>query len=287
VSSSLSEGRAGSRARHLQAVWSDCPCLAGTLCCGAITEGLVLAVDLLDQSADRADAVVMVINPAARKVSVPRQHSIFAGLGACLATAALLGGSLGPLLRCPWSLPVNHLRFLQLPDILSSSFFSAGVRVGAPFVALLMALISRPIPMAAVPVAGQFHQAIVAGLSLVRALIGGLFLLSSAFRAIPATAALGYGPLGVGLRLFALGPATLFVTRVRSRAMSFNRNRERPLVAIGLLMQASASLDRDYIAPGVAYAPMIAAAGFAVVCGVMSMPAVQNAGVLGFGQFVE
>jgi MFS family permease len=97
--------------------------------------------------------------------------------------------------------------------------------------------------------------------------------------------ALGYGPLGVGLRLLPW-TATLFVTAPIAGNV-VNRLGERLLVAIGLSMQAiGLGWIAMIITPGVAYATMIAPLVVAGVGVSMAMPAVQNA-VLGSVNVVE
>src|SRR3954470_16036328 len=112
---------------------------------------------------------------------------------------------------------------------------------------------------------------IVASFLLYAAMYGVLFLLPQFLQT-----ALGYGPLGVGLRLLPW-TATLFVTA--PVAGNFvNRIGERPLVVMGLSMQA---IGLGWIAliitPGIAYAAMVAPLVIAGVGVSMAMPAVQNA----------
>jgi MFS family permease len=121
---------------------------------------------------------------------------------------------------------------------------------------------------------------IIAGFLLYGAMYGVLFLLPQFLQT-----ALGYGPLGAGLRLLPW-TATLFVTApIAGNVVS--KIGERPLVVIGLLMQA---FGLGWIAmtmtPGVAYAAMIAPLVVAGVGVSMAMPAVQNA-VLGSVAVVE
>jgi MFS family permease len=125
-----------------------------------------------------------------------------------------------------------------------------------------------------------FSSGILAGFLLYGALYAVLFLLPQFLQT-----ALGYGPLGVGLRLLPW-TATLFVTAPIAGNV-VNRIGERPLVAIGLLMQAiGLGWIAMIIAPGVAYATMIAPLVVAGVGVSMAMPAVQNA-VLGSVNVVE
>jgi EmrB/QacA subfamily drug resistance transporter len=88
--------------------------------------------------------------------------------------------------------------------------------------------------------------------------------------------ALGYGPLGAGLRL---APWTVAVSLVAPLAGSWvNRVGERPLVAGGLLMQAAGLGWVALIAkPGLAY-PALIVPMLLAGCGVsMALPAAQNA----------
>lgn len=125
-----------------------------------------------------------------------------------------------------------------------------------------------------------FSSGIVAGFLLYGALYSVLFLLPQFLQT-----ALGYGPLDVGLRLLPW-TATLFVTAPIAGNV-VNRIGERPMVAIGLLMQAiGLGWIAMIIAPGVAYAAMIAPLVVAGTGVSMAMPAVQNA-VLGSVALVE
>jgi MFS family permease len=88
--------------------------------------------------------------------------------------------------------------------------------------------------------------------------------------------ALGFGPLGAGLRLLPW-TATLFVTAPVAGGI-VNKVGERPLVVAGLLMQA---IGLGWIAiaaaPDVAYSAMIVPLALAGVGVSMAMPAAQNA----------
>jgi EmrB/QacA subfamily drug resistance transporter len=103
------------------------------------------------------------------------------------------------------------------------------------------------------------------------AMYGTLFLLPQFFQA-----ALGYGPLGAGLRLLPW-TATLFVTAPIAGAV-VNRVGERPLVVAGLLMQAAGLGWIAMIAGSdTSYSTIIAPLLFAGIGVSMAMPAVQNA----------
>jgi predicted MFS family arabinose efflux permease len=112
---------------------------------------------------------------------------------------------------------------------------------------------------------------IVAAFLLYGAMYSVLFLLPQCLQS-----ALGYGPLGVGLRLLPW-TATLFVTAPIAGNI-VNRLGERPLVVTGLLMQAiGLGWIAAIIAPEAAYTTMIAPMIVAGVGVSMAMPAVQNA----------
>src|SRR5258705_2588574 len=116
-----------------------------------------------------------------------------------------------------------------------------------------------------------FSAGIAASFLFYAAMYGVLFLLPQFFQTT-----LGYGPLGAGLRLLPW-TATLFVTAPIAGAV-VNKAGERPLVVIGLLMQA---IGLGWIAmiasPSIAYSNLIAPLVFAGVGVSMAMPAAQNA----------
>lgn len=157
-----------------------------------------------------------------------------------------------------WS-SAEVLTALVVGLLLAAAFFVWELRASAPMVPMRL-FRSR-----------AFSSGIVAGFLLYGAMYGVLFLLPQFLQT-----ALGYGPLGVGLRLLPW-TATLFVTAPIAGNV-VNRIGERPLVAIGLLMQAiGLGWIAMIIAPGVAYATMIAPLVVAGVGVSMAMPAVQNA----------
>lgn len=106
---------------------------------------------------------------------------------------------------------------------------------------------------------------------LYASLFGTLFFLAQFLQA-----AQGYGPLDAGLRLLPW-TATLFLTAPIAGAV-VNRIGERPLITIGLFLQATGMLWISLVAtPGTAYpllVPPLIVAGMGVS---MAMPAVQNA----------
>jgi MFS family permease len=88
--------------------------------------------------------------------------------------------------------------------------------------------------------------------------------------------ALGYGPLGAGLRLIPW-TATLFVTAPVAGAV-VNKFGERRLVVMGLLMQAAGlGWIAVIVAPDVAYSSLVSPLVLAGVGVSMAMPAAQNA----------
>lgn len=105
---------------------------------------------------------------------------------------------------------------------------------------------------------------------LYASLFGTLFFLAQFFQI-----AQGHGPLGAGLRLLPW-TATLFITAPIAGAL-MNRTGERPLIAIGLFLQAIGMARIASIAsPEIAYinlVPPLIVAGVGVS---MAMPAVQN-----------
>ncbi|MEA2918560.1 MAG: hypothetical protein QOJ15_10641 [Bradyrhizobium sp.] len=145
-----------------------------------------------------------------------------------------------------------------------------GVLFALGFVALELRAPAPMVPMRLFQ-SRAFSAGIVASLLFYAAMYGVLFLLPQFLQT-----ALGYGPLGAGLRLLPW-TATLFVTAPIAGAV-VNKVGERPLVVIGLLMQA---LGLGWIAaiaaPGMAYASLVAPLVLAGVGVSMAMPAAQNA----------
>src|SRR3982074_3605458 len=115
-----------------------------------------------------------------------------------------------------------------------------------------------------------FAAGIAASFLFYAAMYGVLFLLPQFLQT-----ALGYGPLGGGLRLLPW-TATLFTAPIAGAVV--NKVGERPLVVIGLLMQA---IGLGWIAmiaaPSLAYSTLIAPLVLAGVGVSMAMPAAQNA----------
>jgi EmrB/QacA subfamily drug resistance transporter len=146
----------------------------------------------------------------------------------------------------------------------------AGLLLAVAFIACELQASAPMVPMRLFR-SRALSSGIIAGFLLYGAMYGVLFLLPQFLQT-----ALGYGPLGAGLRLLPW-TATLFVTAPIAGAV-VSKIGERPLVAIGLLMQA---IGLGWIAmimtPDIAYSTMIAPLVVAGVGVSMAMPAVQNA----------
>ena len=155
----------------------------------------------------------------------------------------------------------------------------AGLLLAVAFIACELQASAPMVPMRLFR-SRALSSGIIAGFLLYGAMYGVLFLLPQFLQTT-----LGYGPLGAGLRLLPW-TATLFVTAPIAGAV-VSKIGERPLVAIGLLMQA---IGLGWIAmimtPDIAYSTMIAPLVVAGVGVSMAMPAVQNA-VLGSVSVVE
>jgi EmrB/QacA subfamily drug resistance transporter len=156
---------------------------------------------------------------------------------------------------------------------------AAGLLLAVAFIACELQASAPMVPMRLFR-SRALSSGIIAGVLLYGAMYGVLFLLPQFLQT-----ALGYGPLGAGLRLLPW-TATLLVTAPIAGAV-VSKIGERPLVAIGLLMQA---IGLGWIAmimtPDIAYSTMIAPLVVAGVGVSMAMPAVQNA-VLGSVAVVE
>ena len=240
--------------------------LAGPAVGGAITEGLGwrwifwinLPIGLI--------AIVLVMTRLRESFGAEAALDI---LGLALVAASAFAVVWG-LLRgnaAGWS-SAEVLTALVAGVLLAVAFVTWEWRVSAPMVPMRL-FRSR-----------AFSSGLIAGFLLYGALYSVLFLLPQFLQT-----ALGYGPLGVGLRLLPW-TVTLFVTAPIAGNV-VNRFGERLLVTIGLLMQAiGLGWIAMIIAPGVAYATMIAPLVIAGVGVSMAMPAVQNA-VLGSVAIVE
>jgi hypothetical protein len=116
-----------------------------------------------------------------------------------------------------------------------------------------------------------FAAGVTASFLFYAAMYGVLFLLPQFLQTT-----LGYSPLGAGLRLLPW-TATLFVTAPIAGAV-VNKAGERPLVVMGLLMQAiGLGWIAVIVSPELAYSNLVAPLVLAGVGVSMAMPAAQNA----------
>ena len=154
------------------------------------------------------------------------------------------------------------------PEVVTA--LAAGLLLAAGFVVWELQTPAPMVPMRLFR-SRALSSGLVAAFLLYGTLYSVLFLLPQFLQV-----ALGYGPLGVGLRLLPW-TATLFVTAPIAGNI-VNRIGERPLVVAGLSLQAIGLFwIAAIIAPGVAYATMVAPLIVAGIGVSMSMPAVQNA----------
>jgi EmrB/QacA subfamily drug resistance transporter len=151
-----------------------------------------------------------------------------------------------------------------------TSALGAGALLAALFVIWEMRASVPMVPMRLFR-APAFSAGVAASFLFYAAMYGVLFLLPQFLQT-----ALGFGPLGAGLRLLPW-TATLFVTAPVAGAV-VNKFGERPLVVTGLTMQA---VGLGWIAlltaPGIAYLALVAPLLLAGVGVSMAMPAAQNA----------
>jgi EmrB/QacA subfamily drug resistance transporter len=147
---------------------------------------------------------------------------------------------------------------------------AGGALLAAAFVAWELRAPAPMVPMRLFK-SRALSSGIAASMLFYAAMYGVLFLLPQFLQI-----ALGYGPLGAGLRLLPW-TATLFVTApVAGTAVT--RFGERRLVVLGLVMQAAGlGWIGMVIAPTVAYSSLIAPLVLAGVGVSMAMPAAQNA----------
>ena len=156
----------------------------------------------------------------------------------------------------------------------SSAQVIASLAAGPLFaVAFVVWELRTPAPMVPMRLFASraFSSGIAASILFYAAMYGVLFLLPQFLQT-----ALGYGPLGAGLRLLPW-TATLFVTAPVAGA-AVNRFGERRLVVLGLSMQAiGLGWIATIVGPSVAYSSLIAPLVLAGVGVSMAMPAAQNA----------
>ena len=174
-----------------------------------------------------------------------------------VAALALVGG----LLRgnfAGWTSP-EVVGALALGMLLAVAFVAWEQRAAAPMVPMRL-FRSR-----------AFAAGATASFLFYAAMYGVLFLLPQFLQVT-----LGYGPLGAGLRLLPW-TATLFITAPVAGAV-VNKAGERPLVAIGLLMQAiGLGWIAVMVSPELAYSKLVAPLVLAGIGVSMAMPAAQNA----------
>jgi EmrB/QacA subfamily drug resistance transporter len=167
-----------------------------------------------------------------------------------------------------WGLLRGNVAGWTSAEVMST--LAAGVLFAAVFVVWEQRARAPMVPMRLFQ-SRAFSSGMTASFLFYAAMYGVLFLLPQFLQT-----ALGYGPLGAGLRLLPW-TATLFATAPIAGAL-VNRIGERPLVVMGLLMQA---IGLGWIAmiatPSVAYASLVAALAIAGVGVSMAMPAAQNA----------
>ncbi len=174
----------------------------------------------------------------------------------------------GAALALVWGLLRGNVAGWSSAEVMGT--LAAGALFAAAFVAWELRTRSPMVPMRLFQ-SRAFSSGVAASLLFYAAMYGVLFLLPQFLQT-----ALGYGPLGAGLRLLPW-TATLFVTAPIAGTI-VNRIGERPLVVAGLLMQAiGLGWIAMVVAPGVAYANLVAPLVLAGVGVSMAMPAAQNA----------
>jgi EmrB/QacA subfamily drug resistance transporter len=150
------------------------------------------------------------------------------------------------------------------------STLAAGALLAAAFVVWELRTPAPMVPMRLFQ-SRAFSAGVAASFLFYAAMYGVLFLLPQFLQT-----ALGYGPLGAGLRLLPW-TATLFVTAPIAGAI-VNKAGERPLVVIGLLMQAvGLGWIAMMVSPSMAYSSLAAPLALAGVGVSMAMPSAQNA----------
>src|SRR5712671_5068229 len=167
-----------------------------------------------------------------------------------------------------WGLLRGNVAGWTSAEVMST--LAAGVLLAAAFVVWELRAQAPMVPMRLFR-SRAFAAGIAASFLFYAAMYGVLFLLPQFLQT-----ALGYGPLGAGLRLLPW-TATLFVTSPVAGAV-VNKFGERRLVVAGLLMQAiGLGWIAAVAAPGLAYSNLVAPLVLAGVGVSMAMPAAQNA----------
>jgi EmrB/QacA subfamily drug resistance transporter len=231
--------------------------IAGPLVGGAIAEGLAwqwifwinIPIGLV---------VVLLARRRIRESFGPRAALDIAGL--VLVTGASLGVVWG-LMRgngAGWT-SLEVITALVVGCLLALAFVAWELRAREPMVPMRF-FRSR-----------AFASGIAASFLFYASMYGVLFFMAQFFQS-----AQGYGPLGAGLRLVAW-TATLFVFAPIGGTL-VNRIGERPLVVVGLLLQAIGFAWIALIAtPDLAYARLVAPLIIAGAGVSLAMPAAQNA----------
>ena len=174
----------------------------------------------------------------------------------------------GAALALVWGLLRGNIAGWSSPEVTGA--LGMGLLLAAMFVMWEMRARTPMVPMRLFR-SPAFSAGVAASFVFYAAMYGVLFLLPQFLQI-----ALGFGPLGAGLRLLPW-TATLFVTAPVAGAV-VNRFGERPLVVTGLTMQA---IGLGWIAmeaaPDTAYLALVAPLVLAGVGVSMAMPAAQNA----------
>ena len=174
----------------------------------------------------------------------------------------------GAALALVWGLLRGNASGWASPEVTGA--LAAGLLCSAAFVLCEWRARTPMVPMRLFR-APAFSAGVAASFLFYAAMYGVLFVLPQFLQTT-----LGFGPFGAGLRLLPW-TATLFVTAPMAGAV-VNRFGERPLVVIGLLMQATGfGWIAMIAAPDVAYSALVAPLVLAGVGVSMAMPAAQNA----------
>ncbi len=180
--------------------------------------------------------------------------------GLALVTVAALGAV--------WGLMRGNAAGWGSPEVVAA--LTAGVVLAVAFVAWELRARAPMVPMRLFRFRA-FSSGNAAGFFMFGTLYGALFFLAQFLQT-----AQGHGPLGAGLRLLPW-TATLFVVAPIAGGL-VNRLGERPLIAVGLTLQAAGmAWIALTAAPDLAYAKLVAPLIVAGVGVSMAMPAAQNA----------
>jgi EmrB/QacA subfamily drug resistance transporter len=167
-----------------------------------------------------------------------------------------------------WGLLRGNVAGWTSAEVMST--LAAGALLAAAFVVWELRTPAPMVPMRLFQ-SRAFSAGVAASFLFYAAMYGVLFLLPQFLQT-----SLGYGPLGAGLRLLPW-TATLFVTAPIAGAI-VNKAGERPLVVIGLLMQAvGLGWIAMMVSPNIIYSSLATPLVLAGVGVSMAMPAAQNA----------